>query len=96
MSQGILIHRREASKSDTRHLDNVVVARPAPHARKLMPPLPTHFDCKGQGGPVNADLTSIPHSNGHNNDVELDIRVHVERSVVVNYMNDPAHSSPWG
>lgn len=60
-----------------------------------MSALRSPFDSKGR---VDRDLAPIPipSRSAHNNDVELDIRVCVERSVVVDYMNDSEHTSSWG
>ncbi|KAG2153922.1 hypothetical protein DEU56DRAFT_429060 [Suillus clintonianus] len=98
MSQRILINIREPS---TQRLENVIVARSTLSAqKKAMSGLRTQFESKSHSksskGPIDAEFgPTSPHS-GHSNDMELGVRVHVERSVVVDYMDESEHSSSWG
>ncbi|OJA11115.1 hypothetical protein AZE42_10194, partial [Rhizopogon vesiculosus] len=94
MSQRILIHRRELAAPESRPLDNVVLARPAhsTSTRNVMSTLRSQLDSKSR---MDADVAPISPRNTHNNDVELDIHVCVERSVVVDYMNGDEHTSSW-
>ena len=72
-------HNTELSTPESRPADNVVLARPTHSTRHAMSALRSQFDSKGK---VDEDFTV------HHNDVELDIRVCVERSVVIDYAND--------
>ncbi|KAG1742122.1 hypothetical protein EDB19DRAFT_672317 [Suillus lakei] len=102
MSQRILINIRGMSEPDTQRLENVIVARPTITAqKKAMSGLRSHFESKshskGSRSSRNpADAEFKPTSPRNSNDVELDIRVRVEHSVVVDYMDESEHSSPWG
>lgn len=80
MSQRILIHLREMQEAPT--MESVVLARPAQSARNMMSGLRSKND------------TDSVASHG-NNDMGLDIRVCVERSVVVDYANESGHSDSW-
>ncbi|KAG1755253.1 uncharacterized protein EDB91DRAFT_283296 [Suillus paluster] len=97
MSQRILIHVGEMAESDGHHLENVVVARPA---RKVMSGLRSQFGSKSHSkssrSPIDAEFMSTSPRNGHRNDMELGIRVCVERSVMVDYGDEPEHSDSWG
>ncbi|KAG1815252.1 uncharacterized protein BJ212DRAFT_267346 [Suillus subaureus] len=84
MSQRILIHLREMQ--EVPRMESVVLARPAQSARNVI----TGFRSKS-----DADFVTSPRNTHTNNGVELDIRVHVERSVVVDYTNGSEHSNPW-
>jgi hypothetical protein len=80
------------SAQETRPLDNVVLARPVHSSRNMMSALRSQFDSKGR---IDVDLPTSPR-NVRNDDVELDIHVCVERSVVVDYMDESEHTSSWG
>ncbi|KAG2122475.1 hypothetical protein DEU56DRAFT_73583 [Suillus clintonianus] len=80
MSQRILIHIREMKEPEARCLENVVIARPTVTAQK-----------KTSKNPIDAELTPTSPRNG---DMELGVRVCVERSVVVDYM-DGSERSSW-
>lgn len=77
MSQRILIHLREMQQAP--HMENVVLARPTQNAKNIM---------SGFLSKSNLDFVTSPRSMHVNNDVELDIRVRVERSVVVDYTDE--------
>ncbi|KAG0699968.1 hypothetical protein DFH29DRAFT_654488 [Suillus ampliporus] len=102
MSQRILINIREMSEPDARRSENVVVARP--NARKMMTGLRSQFDSKSHSrgsksskGPIGADYVPTSPHNGNGTDMELGIRVCVERSVMVDYIDESEeHSSSWG
>ncbi|KAG2106091.1 hypothetical protein BD769DRAFT_1503685 [Suillus cothurnatus] len=100
MSQRILINIREMSESDSRRLETVVVARPTNNsARKnAMSGLRSHFESKSHSknskSPIEPEFPPTSTRNGHPEDVELDIRVCVERSVKVDY-GSYEHSSSW-
>ncbi|KAG2091832.1 uncharacterized protein F5147DRAFT_722960 [Suillus discolor] len=78
MSQRILIHLREMQQAPP-HMETVVLARPAKNAKNIM----SDFLSKS-----NVDFVTSPRSMHINNDMELDIRVCVERSVVVDYTDE--------
>lgn len=61
------------------HTENVVLARPAQNAKNIM---------SGFLSKSNLDFVTSPRSMHVNNDLELDIRVCVERSVVVDYTDE--------
>jgi hypothetical protein len=84
MSQRILIHLREMQEAP--RVESVILARPAQSARNVM----AGFRSKG-----DADFVTSPRNTHANDDVELDIRVHVERSVVVDYTNESQHLNSW-
>ncbi|KAG2134681.1 hypothetical protein BD769DRAFT_1443115 [Suillus cothurnatus] len=98
MSQRILIHVRE---SDTQRLENVIVARPTLTAqKKVMSGLRSQFESKSHSkgsdsarSPINGEFR--PKSPGKSNDMELDICVRVERSVVVDYMDESERPTSW-
>ncbi|KAG2116834.1 hypothetical protein DEU56DRAFT_162764 [Suillus clintonianus] len=98
MSQRILINIREPN---TQRLENVIVARNTNSAqKKVMSGLRSQFESKshskGSKTPIDAEFgPASPHS-GHADDMELGVRVRVERSVVVDYMDESEHSSSWG
>ncbi|KAG1813107.1 hypothetical protein EV424DRAFT_1557614 [Suillus variegatus] len=77
MSQRILIHLREMQQAS--HTESVVLARPAQNAKNIM---------SGFLSKSNLDFVTSPRSMHVNNDLELDIRVCVERSVVVDYTDE--------
>lgn len=100
MSQQILIHIREMSEPDPRRLENVVVARPTTHssARKnVMSGLRSQFESKGHSknskSLIGPEFPPTSSRNGHPEDVELDVRACVDRSVKVDYGCDD--SSSW-
>ncbi|KAG2340467.1 hypothetical protein BDR05DRAFT_537188 [Suillus weaverae] len=95
MSQRILINIREP---DAQRLENVIVARPTlTPQKKVMSGLRSQFESKGNSkssrSPIDAEFG--PKSPHNSNDMELDIRVRVDRSVVVDYMDESEHSSSW-
>ncbi|KAG1886496.1 hypothetical protein F4604DRAFT_1274306 [Suillus subluteus] len=101
MSQRILINIRGMLEPDAQRLENVIVARPTLTAqKKVMSGLRSQFESKshskGSGSaksPIDAEFR--PKSPRNSNDMELDIRVRVERSVVVDYVDQSEHSSSW-
>ncbi|KAJ8589111.1 hypothetical protein M405DRAFT_881770 [Rhizopogon salebrosus TDB-379] len=96
MSQRLLIHRfgRDTEpEPDSRALDGIVFARPVRSARKVMSALRTKFDSEAPG---NADLAPTSPRNMRKDEVELGIRVCVERPTVETYMNESEHTSSWG
>ncbi|KAG1847608.1 hypothetical protein F4604DRAFT_162079 [Suillus subluteus] len=99
MSQRILINIREMSEPDPRRLETVVVARPTLSSgrKNVVSGLRSQFESKGHSknskSPIDPEFPPTSSHNGHPDDVELDIRVCVERSVKVDY--DYEHSSPW-
>ncbi|KAG1737426.1 hypothetical protein EDB19DRAFT_2025691 [Suillus lakei] len=84
MSQRILIHLREMQEAP--RVESVVLARPVQSARNVM---------SGFRSKSDADFVTSPRNAHANNDVELDIRVCVERSVVVDYTDDSEFSNSW-
>ncbi|OAX38027.1 hypothetical protein K503DRAFT_718849 [Rhizopogon vinicolor AM-OR11-026] len=88
MSQRILIHLREMKES--RRLENVVLARPA---RNALSGLHSHFRSKS---PIDAEFAHTTPRNLNPNDVEMDIRVCVERSVMVDCMAESENGSSYG
>ncbi|KAG2121835.1 hypothetical protein BD769DRAFT_1389980 [Suillus cothurnatus] len=104
MSQRILIHLRadvhnshsfrcarpvdiaQKEMQEAPRVESVILARPAQSARNVM----AGFRSKG-----DADFVTSPRNTHANDDVELDIRVHVERSVVVDYTNESQHLNSW-
>ncbi|KAJ8584355.1 hypothetical protein M405DRAFT_826965 [Rhizopogon salebrosus TDB-379] len=89
MSQRILIHLREMKDPEKSRLENVVLARPARHAISA---LRSPFESKS---PIDAEFATSAPPIVHPNDMELDIRVCVERTVMVDY-NHSEHSSTCG
>lgn len=85
MSQRILIHSREMQ--EVPHMESVVLARPVIHSARNV--------ISGFRSKSDADFVTSLHNTHANNDVELDIRVHVERSVVVDYTDESGHSNSW-
>ncbi|KAG0693752.1 hypothetical protein DFH29DRAFT_376647 [Suillus ampliporus] len=101
MSQRILINVLQMTDPDTRPLENVVLARPTFSARKnVVSGLRSQFDTKSHSknskSPIDAEFAPSQARDGHDNDMELDIRVCVERSVKVDYMDASEHSNSWG
>ncbi|KAG1785751.1 uncharacterized protein HD556DRAFT_95771 [Suillus plorans] len=88
MSQRILIHVQEMTESDPQHSERVIIARPTLSARKkVLSGLRSQFESKSQSKKTSKDAEFAPTSprNGNTNDMELDIRVRVERSMVVDH-----------
>ncbi|KAG1737425.1 hypothetical protein EDB19DRAFT_1829528 [Suillus lakei] len=78
MSQRILIHlRAQEEMHEAPRIKSVVLTRPARSARDVMSGFRSQPDPKG-----DVDFATSPR-NAHANDVELDIRACVERSMVV-------------
>jgi hypothetical protein len=81
--------RKEMTETNAQRSENVIVARPPLTARKnVMSGLRSQFESKnhskgskGSRCPIDTDFR--PSSPRNPNDVELDIRVGVERSVAV-------------
>ncbi|KAG1789553.1 uncharacterized protein HD556DRAFT_1397531 [Suillus plorans] len=101
MSQRILINIRGMTDPNAQRLENVIVARPTLTAqKKVMSGLRSQFESKshskgssGSKNPVDAELRA--QSPRNSNDMELGIRVRVERSVVVDYREESEQSSSW-
>ncbi|KAG1806487.1 uncharacterized protein HD556DRAFT_315933 [Suillus plorans] len=95
MTQRILINVRENIKPDPQHLENVIVARPTLGAQKKMSGLRSHFESEGHSkgctSKTAGDAEYRPASHCTSNDMELDIHVCVERSVMVDYKDEPEH-----
>lgn len=90
---------KEMSEPDPRRLENVVIARPITHssARKnAMSGLRSQFESKGHSknskSPIGPEFPPTSSRNGHPEDVELDVRVCVDRSVKVDYDYDDLNS----
>ncbi|KAG2151250.1 uncharacterized protein EDB93DRAFT_308172 [Suillus bovinus] len=85
MSQRILIHLQEMQENP--HMESVVLARPAQNAKNLI---------SGLLSKSNVDFVTSPRNMRTNNDMELDIHVRVERSVVVDYEDGSEHpNTKW-
>ncbi|KAG1764513.1 hypothetical protein EDD22DRAFT_447582 [Suillus occidentalis] len=107
MSQRILIHLREMTEQDPQHLENVVIAYPSLTARKkFLSGLRSQFEFKSQSknsknskdaNSKDTDLAPTSPRNDNANDMELGIRIRVERSVVVDHVpvDESDHSSLW-
>ncbi|KAG1908425.1 uncharacterized protein F5891DRAFT_992949 [Suillus fuscotomentosus] len=101
MSQRILINIRGMLEPHVQHLENVIVARPTLTAtKKVMSGLRSQFESKshskgsnGSKNPVDTELRAKSPRNS--NDMELGIRVRVERSVMVDYTEESEQSSSW-
>ncbi|KAG2048121.1 hypothetical protein BDR06DRAFT_963075 [Suillus hirtellus] len=81
-------HPKEMTDSDTQHSERVIIARPTLSARKkVLSGLRSQFESKSQSKKTSKDAELAPTSsrNGNANDMGLDIRVRVERSVVVDH-----------
>lgn len=86
------------SAPESQRLENVIVARPTLSAqKKVMTGLRSQFESKSnsKGSKSGGDPEFKPTSAHNSNDMELDIRVCVERSVVVDYKDESEHSSSW-
>ncbi|KAG1782970.1 hypothetical protein EV702DRAFT_235026 [Suillus placidus] len=95
MTQRILINVRAP---DAQRLENVIVARPTLSAQKrVVSGLRSQFDPKSHSkSSKNAVVAEFrPTSPCNSNDMELDVRVRVERSVVVDYKDEPERSRSW-
>ncbi|KAF9226320.1 hypothetical protein BS17DRAFT_777052 [Gyrodon lividus] len=87
MSQRILIHLRElSSELEGGRFDNVIVTRQLQPGRDVASALRSQFEM--QKGPVDEDLGTRSPAAGNTNEMELDIRVHVEQSVTIDYSAD--------
>ncbi|KIK35828.1 hypothetical protein CY34DRAFT_557749, partial [Suillus luteus UH-Slu-Lm8-n1] len=102
MSQRILIHIREMTEPDPQRMENVVIARPTLTARKkFLSGLRSQFESKSQSknskNSKDADLAPTSPRTESGNNMELGIRVRVERSVVVDHTpaDESDHSSLW-
>ncbi|KAG1728802.1 hypothetical protein EDB19DRAFT_1832657 [Suillus lakei] len=100
MSQRILIHIQEMREPDDQHLENVVIARPTPTAQKKLSGLRSYFESKTRSkspksseSPFDVEFAHTSPRNRHPNDMELGVRVCVERSVVVDYIDGSERSS---
>ena len=78
-------------EGESQRLENVVVARPAA-GRNVVSALRSPFNSKS---PIDAEFPTSPR-NTHNNEMELGIRVCVDRSVMVDYKDESKHTSSWG
>ncbi|KAG2124870.1 hypothetical protein DEU56DRAFT_588799 [Suillus clintonianus] len=98
MSQRILINIREPN---TQRVENVIVARNTLSAqKKVMSGLRSQFESKshskGSRDPMDANFSPKSPYDGHADDIELDVRVRVERSVVADYTDESEQPSAWG
>jgi hypothetical protein len=97
-----LLTRKEMTESNAQRSENVILARPPLTVRKkVMSGLRSQFESKshskgskGSRCPIDTDFG--PTSPRNTNDVELDMRVCVERSVAVDYVDESKHSSSYG
>jgi hypothetical protein len=87
---------------DPQRMENVVIARPTLTARKkFLSGLRSQFESKSQSknskNSKDADLAPTSPRTENGNDMELGIRVRVERSVVVDHTpaDESDHSSLW-
>jgi hypothetical protein len=46
--------------------------------------------------PIDAEFSPTGPHNVHPNDMDLDVRVHVERTVVIDYTDESEYSSTYG
>ncbi|KAG2141676.1 hypothetical protein BD769DRAFT_1427899 [Suillus cothurnatus] len=104
MTQRILIHVRENARPDAQRLEDVIVARPTLSAQKrVMSGLRSQFESKShskgskgsKGSKSAGDAEFRPASRNNSNDMELDVHVRVERSVMVDYKEESEHSDSW-
>ncbi|KAF8842011.1 hypothetical protein BDN67DRAFT_966359 [Paxillus ammoniavirescens] len=86
MSQRILIHLRELTSESQGHFDNVVVTRQLQPGRDVATAIRSQFE--SQKGPVDLDLGPDSPAAKSTEEMELDIRVHVERSVTIDCSGD--------
>jgi hypothetical protein len=97
-----LLNRKEMTESNAQRSENVILARPPLTVRKkVMSGLRSQFESKshskgskGSRCPIDTDFR--PTSPRNTNVVELDMRVCVERSVAVDYVDESKHSSLYG
>lgn len=78
----------EMTESDPQHSERVIIARPTLSARKkVLSGLRSQFESKSQSKKTSKDAEFAPTSprNGNADNMELDIRVRVERSMVVDH-----------
>lgn len=80
----------DMKESEKNRLENVVLARPA---RNAITALRSQFKSES---PIDAEFAPTTPRNAHPNDVELDIRVCVERTVMVDYTNESENESSCG
>jgi hypothetical protein len=86
MSQRILTHLRELTadnEPDGARFDNVIVSRQLQPGRDVATALRSQFDMRKS--PIDVEFGSHPPEDRSLNETELDIRVHVEQSVTVDY-----------
>ncbi|KAG1892105.1 hypothetical protein F4604DRAFT_7746 [Suillus subluteus] len=101
MTQRILIHVRENTRPEAQRLENVIVARPPLTAQKrVMSGLRSQFESKNhskgsKGSKSAGDANFRPTSPLNPDDMELDVHVRVERSVMVDYKDESEHSGSW-
>lgn len=67
---------------ENQRLENVVLARPS---RNTVSALRSQFNSKS---PIDAEFSPNSPRNVHPRDVDLDVRVCVERTVIVDYVDD--------
>ena len=89
------------TEQEPQHLENVVIAYPSLTARKkFLSGLRSQFESKSQSknskNSKDADLAPTSPRTENANNMELGIRVRVERSVAVDYMDEFQHSSLYG
>ncbi|KAG2051793.1 hypothetical protein BDR06DRAFT_997969 [Suillus hirtellus] len=99
MSQRILINIREMTQPNAQHIEKVIVARPSTlnMQKSVMSGLRSQFESKNYSrgsrsfrSPINTEFR--PTSPRNPNDMELNIRVPVERPVAV---DESRNSSSW-
>jgi hypothetical protein len=97
-----LIHTyKENARPDAQRLEDVIVARPTLSAQKrVMSGLRSQFESKShskgsKGSKSAGDAEFRPASRNNSNDMELDVHVRVERSVMVDYKEESEHSDSW-
>ncbi|KAG1873673.1 hypothetical protein DFJ58DRAFT_367522 [Suillus subalutaceus] len=101
MTQRILIHVRENTRPEAQRLENVIVARPPLTAQKrVMSGLRSQFESKSHSKGSKSSKSAggaefRPTSPLNPNDMELDVHVRVERSVMVDYKDESDHSGSW-
>jgi hypothetical protein len=90
------------TEQDPQHLENVVIAYPTLTARKkFLSGLRSQFESKSQSknskNSKDADLAPTSPRKENAGDMELGIRIRVERSVVVDHVpvDESDHSSLW-
>ncbi|KAG2124893.1 hypothetical protein DEU56DRAFT_916833 [Suillus clintonianus] len=86
---------------NTQRVENVIVARPTLSAqKKVMSGLRSQFESKshskGSKSPIGTEFRPASPHSGHADEMELGVRVRVEHSVAVDFMDESEHSSSWG